>query len=69
MEYILIGALIVIVVSLYRILFTDYRKNQKEKSGVHFLIWVFWFIAFFPALIIVAIVHHGRRVRSAINKD
>jgi hypothetical protein len=41
---------------------------SKEARGVHAFWWIFWAIVFFPMLIVVAIVHVGRKNRAAIRQ-
>ena len=43
--------------------------EKKDANGVHWFWWVFWLIAFFPALIVVAIMHTGRKNRAAIRSS
>ena len=44
------------------------RREKVDAGGVHAFWWVFWLIAFFPALIVVAIIHNGRKTRAAIRE-
>ena len=44
------------------------RRQKVDAGGVHAFWWVFWLIAFFPALIVVAIIHNGRKTRAAIRE-
>ena len=44
------------------------RRQKADAGGVHAFWWVFWLIAFFPALIVVAIIHNGRKTRAAIRE-
>ena len=64
---------IVMGVSLWRIINTTAEERAKsaekrDANGVHWFWWVFWLIAFFPALIVVAIMHNGRKTRAAIRE-
>ena len=68
---------IVMGVSLWRIINTTAeeraamgakRRQKVDAGGVHWFWWVFWLIAFFPALIVVAIMHNGRKTRAAIRE-
>lgn len=43
----------------------EYKHN---KGGVHILWWIFWLIVFFPALIVVAIIHSNKKTRAAIQE-
>ena len=67
----------VIGVSLWRVINTTAEERaamdaklerERDKGGVHAFWWVFWLIAFFPALIVVAIIHNGRKTRAAIRE-
>ena len=40
---------------------TDTVYIEKPKTGVHWGWWVFWLIFFWPALIVVALIHFGRK--------
>ena len=42
---------------------------EIDAGGVHWFWWVFWLIIFFPALIVVAIIHTGRKNRAAIRSS
>lgn len=42
------------------------KGGKANRTGVHWFWWVFWLIMFFPALIIVAIIHSGRKTRAEI---
>lgn len=35
-------------------------ETKKEVKGVHIGWWIFWLIVFFPALIVVAVVHFNK---------
>ena len=39
---------------------------KRDQGGVHWFWWLAWLIVFFPALIVVAIIHVGRKNRAAI---
>ena len=70
---ILAAAFAVIGVSLWRVINTTAEERAKsaekrDANGVHWFWWVFWLIAFFPALIVVAIMHNGRKTRAAIRE-
>ena len=43
----------------------EYKHN---KGGVHIFWWTFWLIVFFPALIVVAIIHSNKKTRAAIQE-
>lgn len=71
------AAFAVMGVSLWRIINTTAEERaargaklerERDKGGVHWFWWVFWLIAFFPALIVVAIIHNGRKTRAAIRE-
>lgn len=42
------------------------RQYRRDSRGVNIFWWLFWLVVFFPALIIVAIVHNGRKNRAAL---
>ena len=42
------------------------RIAATDAGGVHWVWWILWLILFFPALIVVAIIHTGRKNRAAI---
>lgn len=44
----------------------DEISGKAERTGVHWFWWVFWLFMFFPALLIVAIIHSGRKTRAEI---
>ena len=44
------------------------RARARDAGGIHWLWWVFWLIVFFPALIVVAIVHSARKNRAAMRE-
>lgn len=47
----------------------DEIRGKPEPAGVHWFWWVFWLIVFLPALIIVAIIHTGRKTRAEIRNS
>jgi len=44
------------------------KRMAKEANGVHWFWWLFWLVVFFPALIVVAIMHTGAKNRATIRK-
>jgi len=44
------------------------KRMTNEANGVHWFWWLFWLVLFFPALIVVAIMHTGRKNRAAIRE-
>lgn len=46
--------------------YNEQREAQTEKSGVAVWLWIFWLVVCFPVLIVVAIVHTGRKNRHAL---
>ena len=42
------------------------REISAEGEGVHWGWWVFWLLAFWPALIVVLIVHIGKKSKQVV---
>ncbi|MEP1200763.1 hypothetical protein [Tateyamaria sp.] len=42
--------------------------KERDAKGVHWVWWVLCLLVFFPALIVVAIVHSGRKNRAAMRE-
>ena len=66
-----LGITLAILVASLRMLNEDpiESRNRVEANGVHWFWWLFWAIAFLPALILVAIIHIGRKNRAAIRES
>ena len=45
------------------------NEINTDNEGVHWAWWVLWAILFWQALIIIAIIHTGRKNRAAIREE
>ncbi len=64
----LMGVALISVSYNYGLSTAQERAAKTDAGGVHAIWWILWLILFFPALIIVAIVHNGRKNRSVIRE-
>ena len=44
------------------------KAPRTDADGIHWGWWVFWGLVFLPSLIVVAILHNGRKTRAAIRE-
>lgn len=45
------------------------KAFDVEQNGVHWGWWVVWGLVFLPSLIVVAMIHNGRKQRAAIRQQ